>query len=111
MLKEVSSEDLRPFPKLKRFFIPGNEVEVLEGDLFINNPLLEYVAVQENKIMHVDHSTFKILKNLQWLQYENNPCYSGTTFGGHEAVMELSKNITSECNNVAFLMRKYGENY
>lgn len=104
-LKEVNSEDLKPFPMLTNFWIPCNEVEYLPGDLFIYNPLLEYVAVQENKIMHIDHSTFIVLKNLVWLSVRQNPCYSGETFGNRQALLDLVRNVDAECKNEAFLMK------
>lgn len=107
-LKEITSEDLKPFKKLKNLWIPGNEVEILEGDLFVNNPLLEFIAIQENHIMHIDQSTFAVLKKLKHLMFFEIYCLSGVSYD-YLNLEEALKDILSNCSNFAFVMRRFHE--
>ncbi|KAG5680407.1 hypothetical protein PVAND_009916 [Polypedilum vanderplanki] len=52
-LIEITSEDLKPFPKLKYFRLYGNPIEVIREDLFTHNPELEVLYLENNEINHI----------------------------------------------------------
>ncbi|KAG5680406.1 hypothetical protein PVAND_009915 [Polypedilum vanderplanki] len=54
IFSKKSREDLKPFPKLKYLQLQGNPIEVIREDLFINNPELEVLYLENNEINHID---------------------------------------------------------
>ncbi|KAG5679645.1 hypothetical protein PVAND_009202 [Polypedilum vanderplanki] len=73
-LVEITSEDLRPFPKLKYFFLEGNPIEVIKEDLFIHNPELEVLYFAYTKISHIDLNALSHLDKLRAFRFHNKVC-------------------------------------
>lgn len=94
-LTELTSGDLKPFPKLKSLVLFVNSIEVIKEDLFIHNPELEGLDLSFNKISHIDPKSFSHLNKLIYLNLSNNLCKID---GKNEAatksnVLELVKKI------------------
>ena len=58
-LKEVHQKDIKPYPELQILELDKNNIEVIEGDLFDENPKLINVSLQDNRIwfIHVNAGT------------------------------------------------------
>jgi hypothetical protein len=95
-LKEISSDDLKQFPKLRGLWIRYNQVEKLESGLFEFNEKLEYISFGWNKIMHIGVDLFTPLKNLKKAFFPKNICIDE---GGDSptALQELKDEIKEKC--------------
>ncbi|KAG5679960.1 hypothetical protein PVAND_009495 [Polypedilum vanderplanki] len=75
-LIHITSEDLKPFPKLKFLSFLGNLIEFIPENLFIHNQDLEVIGLDFNKIQHIDKKAFNKLNKLKVLDLLNNVCTS-----------------------------------
>ncbi|KAG5679609.1 hypothetical protein PVAND_009169 [Polypedilum vanderplanki] len=73
-LIELTSEDLRPFTKLKYFKIEGNPIEIISEDLFIHNPNIEILDIYYNKISHIDRKALSHLNKMRYFRFDGNVC-------------------------------------
>lgn len=103
-LKEISSEDLKVFTKLKRFSIGYNEVEVIEADLFKFNGNLEWIDLESNKIKHVENGAITGLKTLKEFYFNGNPCHSGGA-GNIKFVAPLASLVEGKCKDVFYVVK------
>ncbi|KAG5679654.1 hypothetical protein PVAND_009209 [Polypedilum vanderplanki] len=76
-LIDITSEDLKPFPKLKYLRIWGNPIEVIREDLFIHNRELQVLALYDNEINHIDRKALSHLNNLRAVLFNRNKCKFG----------------------------------
>lgn len=68
----VSRADFMGLPKLKQLYLQGNEVKVLENDLFTANPMLVFISFYGNPVNHVGHGVFNHLKELTNIHLHGN---------------------------------------
>jgi hypothetical protein len=101
-LKEIRQTDLQPFSKLTHLFLAFNDIETIEPDLFMYNPQMEVIELQNNKITRVDPNVFDQLNQLLQLNVNNNTCVDGFT-GYHAEVRTLTTKIKKQCNVVNLL--------
>ncbi|KAG5669271.1 hypothetical protein PVAND_017162 [Polypedilum vanderplanki] len=73
-IKEISSQDLKHFPKLRLLFMQSNQIEYIYHDLFSYNPDLEIINLSYNKISHIDKRAFSHLEKLRVLHIDKNDC-------------------------------------
>ncbi|KAG5679607.1 hypothetical protein PVAND_009167 [Polypedilum vanderplanki] len=73
-LIEITSEDLRPFPKLKSFYLDGNPIEIIRESLFVHNSELEILYLVNNKINHIDPNALNHLNKLNAIWFNKNTC-------------------------------------
>lgn len=77
-LRSIGTDDLKPFPNLKVLCLWSNELSNLDGNLFINNPNIEFINFGSNQIQHVGPYFFSPLKNLIAGYFEENTCTNHT---------------------------------
>lgn len=95
-LREIHQIDLKVFPELRYLSLKGNEIQVMEKDLFEFNPKLEVVSLNHNHIKHIDPSVFDGLKDIKVLQLALNPClYHSSNL--EQPPQETIVNIQSKC--------------
>jgi hypothetical protein len=97
-LREITKEDLEPFPKLIYLYLSFNEIEIIEKDLFIYNPELKLVFLNENRIKYVDPNVFDNLSNLVYLGFDDNDCYSEIVENSRSGVRSLIENVKENCS-------------
>lgn len=71
-VEDVSRADLIGLPKLKQLYLQGNEVKVLENDLFAANPMLVFISFHGNPINHIGHGVFDNLTELTNIHLHGN---------------------------------------
>ncbi|KAG5679657.1 hypothetical protein PVAND_009212 [Polypedilum vanderplanki] len=100
-LIEITSVDLKPFPKLKHFQLAANPIEVIREDLFIHNPELEVFVLFGNKISHIDPKALSHLNNLRAVYFFDNVCeFSNHGAETRSGVLEIVKQIEQgQCQN------------
>lgn len=76
-LRQLHRENFAQLSKLKMAIFPGNEIEYLPGDLFINNLRLTHIDFSDNRIKTVGRNLFDNLYNLRYLMFDDNECYEG----------------------------------
>jgi Leucine rich repeat len=54
--------------------LANNQLDSLDGNLFANNPELEYINLSSNQIRHLGPNIFNSLRNLRVLRMLNNIC-------------------------------------
>ena len=101
-LVAIHQSDLKPFPKLKIVSFWGNDIEVLEADLFNYNPELELISFRDNKIIQVHPSAFSNLNKLSYLRIENNTCISMEASDNSTAVRQIIDEMKENCYNSDF---------
>ncbi|KAG5667766.1 hypothetical protein PVAND_015736 [Polypedilum vanderplanki] len=93
-LIEITSEDLKPFPKLKFLRLHGNSIEIIREDLFIHNPELEAFSLDDNKIIHIDPKTLSHLNKLRSVGLSDNICkFNKSNAETRSEVLEVVKEI------------------
>ncbi|KAL7013502.1 hypothetical protein ACKWTF_015427 [Chironomus riparius] len=97
-IKEISSKDLKPFPKLENLQLYENDIEILEEGVFAYNSDLMLINLRYNKLVHIGHNVFDFLTKLTYLYIEYNPCISMNTDNKKPtAVQVLLNNVYSNC--------------
>lgn len=90
-LREIHQYNLAPFTELIHLSLIGNDLQVIEEDLFKFNPRLMDISLEYNHIQHVEPNVFNELKELRNIYFNFNPCVMHTNY---DQWMEV--NITSE---------------
>ena len=96
-LKNVSSEEMKMFPKLKHLYIRSNPIEVLPEGLFQHNLFLEFINLNDNKIKHVGANIFEPLTLLAILSFERNICFDGFALQ-EESLRRMKTEIAGNCS-------------
>jgi len=96
-MTEIHKEELAYYPHLKRLYLSFNELEVIESNLFINNPKLELIYIGVNKIHTVYPNVFDGLTNLVSLRFQNNSCYDGLVDHNRIETVKFAQNIYKNC--------------
>ena len=73
-LKTIDKYDLKPFPALLHLCIYGNELVVLESDLFEFTPNLKYIDFSRNKLIFVGENILKPLTKLEQAVFRESKC-------------------------------------
>ncbi|XP_037042002.1 uncharacterized protein LOC119078538 [Bradysia coprophila] len=95
-LKEITKNDLEPFPNLKHVWLARNQLEVIEEDLFVYNPDLVYISLRQNFIKEIDSNVFDHLDRLSILELDRNECLNDNAIGRY-AVVQLIKQVKEKC--------------
>ncbi|XP_070508932.1 putative leucine-rich repeat-containing protein DDB_G0290503 [Chironomus tepperi] len=101
-LMEVHQEDLKPFSNLVELRIQTNSIEVLEEGLFDFNPDLEFIALDSNKIVHIEPNIFDHLTKLSSLYLQSNSCITKYAQNSTSDVKDFIKSVKVQCINSEF---------
>lgn len=105
-LKEIHRSDLEQFgEKLQYLWLQNNEIQVLEGNLFQNNPNLEYINVENNQIKHIVDGIFKNLPKLHQLHFEGNLCIDQGANNIHQ-ISGIISDAETKCKDYPLILRK-----
>lgn len=102
-LKEIHQIDLKPYSKLIRLYLPGNDIEVLEDGLFDFNSELKYIALSSNKFIHIHPKVFDKLPNLISLYMDSNNCISKYAIKNAFAVQKIISEIKTNCLSPSYV--------
>jgi len=97
-LKEIHQCDLKDFPKMELLYLFGNNLEILEENLFEFNPNLEIISLRYNKISHIDPNVFNKLTKLHSLNFESNKCVTSSATNPSE-VKTIIRIANYRCTN------------
>jgi Leucine rich repeat len=95
-LETISSEDLRPFPDLKFFWIDYNQIVSIDGNLFEHTPNLRLISIEKNQIRHVGQDLLTNLSSLQIIYFQANPCVDVIAYT-QSGIQELSRDLPILC--------------
>lgn len=97
--KEIRKDDLKDYPKLRELSLHYGNIETIEADLFINNPNLEGIYLNNNKISQIDANVFNNLKTkLKDLYLADNNCKLDDVRDDNSSVNEVIAKIeTGKC--------------
>jgi hypothetical protein len=96
-LREIKKRDMEPFYKLRELYLVGNDIEVIEADLFEFNKRLELLWVDGNKIKAIQAGAFDGLEKLKYLNVREEKCMLKKAQNDHEAVVKLMRMIEKKC--------------
>lgn len=98
-LKYLEKSDLKEFGKLRFLYLYSNQLEVLQSDVFQNNPALEYVSFFNNRLMYIGSNILVPLKRLKIAYFNKNICIDkqATTDQG---LSELKLEISHQCSEI-----------
>lgn len=100
-LKEITIEDLAPYPNLIYLGIVCNELTSLPNNLFESTPLIEYVDFSMNKISKIGPRIFDSLKRLHGINLMDNKTINTCFINGKELtvgnVNQVVKIIKANC--------------
>jgi Leucine-rich repeat (LRR) protein len=77
-LQEITPKDLKGFVNLGELSFIGNEIKVIEKDLFHHNEKLYFVSFEKNKLKFIHPDAFDHLVKLTYLDFKNNDCIGDT---------------------------------
>lgn len=95
-LKQVHRDNFSPLPKLMMAIFPGNEIEILSGDLFVDNPRLTHIDFSQNRLKFIDKNIFNNLFHLKYLAFDDNEFYEG--FGMLLDEVDVKDEILKNCS-------------
>lgn len=98
-LKALTQSDLRPLKKLQNLNFDNNQLEFLEDDLFIYNPIIESINMSGNRIKYIGLDVFAPLKSIDHLNFEKNVCINDSADGKTE-IEELKMKMNQKCHPV-----------
>lgn len=95
-LKEVTQSDLKPFENLIGLWLPYNQLETLEWNLFDFNKELKQIILIENRIKFIHSSTFAGVNRIKQLDLLANICVDeqGAT---EEDVVNILQHLKEKC--------------
>lgn len=71
---ELVRDNLKGLQSLKYFSFSRNKIQIIESDLFAENPLMESIYFDGNPIRHVAFNVFDDLKELRTLYMSDTTC-------------------------------------
>lgn len=95
-LQTLSADDLKQFPNLEVFIVPGNNLATLDVDLFRFNKKLQWIDFRNNSIEQVGADILKKLSNLKDINFLNNPCIN-VHAKSSKAIEALMQQLTVQC--------------
>jgi len=98
-LKELHQSDLKGYPKLMVLWLYGNNLEILEENLFEFNPNLEFISLNTNKISHIEPNVFAKLTKLKYLYLDSNPCINMYAINNPTEVQNVITTARAQCIN------------
>lgn len=95
-LMEISGDDLRPFPDLRVLRIENNKLYVLDSNLFMHTPKLQWLGFGNNILQHVGLNLLSDLNDLTGAYFQKNPCIDMNA-GTLEEIQELKLRLPDKC--------------
>jgi Leucine-rich repeat (LRR) protein len=95
-LKVLSSDDLKPFSKLKSLVVTESDLEELHPNLFEFNKGIEEVDLKGNKLKHLGVDFLKFASNLKSIDLSDNFCVNGSAKSPIE-LKRLKIRISENC--------------
>lgn len=94
-LKQVSANDLKPFPQLAVFTVYGGDITTLD-DLLKYTPNLKWIAFTNNELQHIGEN---LLGNLavQSVNFVRNTCINTAASSDRAAIIELNRRLPILC--------------
>jgi hypothetical protein len=97
-LKEINSDDLEEFgDNLVYLWLCGNEIEIIERNLFSHNKNLGFLNLNGNKIKFFEGGAIEKLAYPHSLYFNKNKCFSGSVNYNEKRVEELVQEIEEKC--------------
>jgi hypothetical protein len=98
-LKEVRKEDLKQFPQLKILWLKYNDLEWLEGDLFVFNPKIEEIFFEGNKkLKYIEANLLDSLPKLVNANFYLAECIDIWAFNPKQ-MEKLKTKLKTECKD------------
>jgi hypothetical protein len=96
-LTTISEHDLKPFGKVVIIKLYENELEYLDAFVFIHNPLVKRLELDDNNIKYVGAGCFRSQMLVKTLTFMHNYCYSKNVFGRTMDSIALIHEIYINC--------------
>lgn len=94
-LKEISQDDLKPFVELEFLSLDKSDIEIITEDLFLYNPKLRVINLENSKFFAIETLVFSNLNNLHSINIQ--PCLSDAISNNATAVKLAPRQIRIEC--------------
>lgn len=95
-LRKITAPNLAGFCNLEYLDLSFNQLLVLKPNLFASNPNLTKIWLNNNKIYHIDSTTFNGLKQLNGLSLTENVCYTASANNLHDALAISKHSLCSD---------------
>lgn len=102
-LKLITKQDLAPFPNLLRFAFYRNELEYLEGDLFMYNTKIQSVSLSDNNLMIIGANIFEPLRQLTFAQIEIR-CLNKKCENNHSCITNIKNEFKNHCQSDSIIV-------
>lgn len=95
-LRQIVSNDFKPFPDLLWFYSTGARVTSIDGDLFQPTPKIMWAQIIDGKLENVGRNILDGLEDLKWADFRRNTCIN---FSGEspEVIEELKEKLLVQC--------------
>ncbi|CAH1735243.1 unnamed protein product [Chironomus riparius] len=101
-INQISHTHLKPLQNLVFLSLFRNQIEILEDGLFDNNPDMQVLWYESNKIIHVGKSVFNNMNNLTYLVFDSNLCINAGAHNSHTDVQILVESLKTKCIDANF---------
>lgn len=98
----IQQSDLKYYTKIIFLQLADTKIEILEDGLFDYNPLLKYLALNENKIFHIGLTVFDKLDNLVSLYLQKNVCINEKSENSKSGVADIIQSARRLCMSTEF---------
>jgi len=102
-IRELSSDDLKPFPEILELYFDNNKIEVLEEGVFNFCSKLAAISFTNNRLFHISANVFDHLTDLRNLWLNGNSCPNGIARNDRNAVLNLIVTAKSTCQSQIYL--------
>ncbi|CAG9811942.1 unnamed protein product [Chironomus riparius] len=108
-LMEIKQQNLKEFLDLNYLSMAGNQLKIIENNLFDFNLKLIFINLSDNLIKVIDTSAFAVLKELQFLNLLNNTCINASITNFNDLIFKLDEKC-SKFDNLSTIEEPMTEN-
>lgn len=105
-IDQISSDDLVGLENIKVFDFFSNQVKVVSGNLFRNNPLLKHVSFGANPLEHVTREPFDDLKHLESLYMKYTDCINQRADSNRHEVANILQHLEIRCRTKEMMINE-----
>jgi hypothetical protein len=104
-LRALTSDNLKPFPRLEAIGFYDNQIEIMDGDLFQHTPLLQHICFHNNLLTNIGPNIFRPVPLLKDMFLSGNLCTQEMAHSTTE-VIAMSRKLRYQCPPSADMLLK-----
>lgn len=95
-LRSLTSCDIALFKNIEFIYVYGNNIQLIDGDLFSKNPNVMYVSFTRNPVRHIGSNLLAPLKELKEAYFSNCNCIDQLAWNPAQ-IDKMKSDMTAFC--------------